>query len=92
MPATLLTAYPIFKRDFAFVLSGFDEAIEGVIFMDPFIGFDEPVVFQYFATSSNGRWVSALNTVTYQPERIKKDKQVLCQSKIEVPPLALQRR
>ena len=90
-PATLLTGYPLYQRHFSFVLSGFNDQIEGVKFISPFLGFDEPVTFRYFVSSPNGVRLSELKTIEYRPERIKQGGEVRCHSKLALPALQLKR-
>lgn len=89
VPATLLTNVPIAKDHFFFVLSGFDQRIQGVVFVPPMFFFSERIEFQYFATSADRRWRSDLRTSVYRPERIKKDGQILCQTALDLGALTL---
>lgn len=83
-PATLLTNYPITKSHFYFILAGFEEEIQGALFVPPMFFFSDKVEFQYFATLPSGKGRSEYHRSVYHPQRIKQDGKVLCQTSIQL--------
>ncbi len=91
-PATLLTNYPLSGNEFAFVLSGFNHKLAGVLFVPPMFFFNKRIEFDYFARTPDGAWVSDWGKSIYHRERIKKAGKVLCQTAIHFDPLVLHSR
>lgn len=91
-PATLLTNYPVEGSRFFFVLSGFEENIQGAIFVPPMFFFSDKIEFQYFATLPGGKGRSGYHRSVYRPERIKQDGKVLCQTALQLETLKVGRR
>ena len=95
-PATLLTNYPLTGLDFKFFLAGFNEEIEGVLFISPMFFFAKEIVFRYWAKSADGAWQSPLAQSTFYPPRVPildipkfKKSEWLCHTGIPLDPLEL---
>ncbi len=92
VPAVLLANYPLKKRDFLFVLSGFSEEIEGVVFLPAILPFDQKVQFQYFVTGAKGRHRSPILEREYLSKIKKTDGEGHCSTAVHLDSLVLGRR
>jgi hypothetical protein len=95
-PATLLTNFPLTRKDFKFFLAGFDEQIAGVFFASPMFNFAREILFRYYAKSADGKWHSDFFESRYVPELISttdipkhREKQFLCHTRVDLDPLVL---
>ena len=75
---------PLNGKSFNFVLAGFGDDIPGASFVPPFIFFAKEVTFKYLASSLDGSYSTGWREVKYSPERIKRGKEVLCQTDLEL--------
>lgn len=98
-PATLLTNYPLPEDEFKFFLAGFDEEIEGVLFIRPMFFFAKEIVFRYYAKSADGKWRSGFHQSRYLPAGVprlhlpqNRDKDYRCNTRIDLDPLVLSRK
>lgn len=85
----LLTNYPLKKEDFVFVLAGFEEEMNEVIFLPIRLSFENEIEFIYWVESKDGHWRSETQSSFYKPLKIKKGEEHLCQTRIELKGLSL---
>lgn len=96
-PATLLTNFPVVKKDFRFFFSGFKERLPNTILVPPMFFFAKEIKFRYFAKTRDGRWKSPTYLSVFHPPRIpiiqkpaNEDKEFLCHTGIALEPLQLE--
>ncbi|HKY62081.1 MAG TPA: hypothetical protein VJR29_01550 [bacterium] len=88
----LMTNQPVSKDRFLFVLSGFDEKIDGVFFVEPGFFFAKKIEFRYYAATADRKWRSRWQKSLYLPELDKQDGNTYCRTGVGLQPLAMEAR